>query len=47
MGMKMTKNTNKIKRLIFSFLAVALIAIPTSAFAAMPDPIKKRHARNG
>ena len=37
----MTKNSNYIKRLIFSFLAVALIAIPTSAFAAKPDPIKK------
>ncbi len=47
MGMKMIKNTNKIKRLIFSFLAVALIAIPTSAFAAMPDPIKKDMLETG
>jgi mono/diheme cytochrome c family protein len=47
MGMKMTKNSNKIKRLIFSFLAVALITIPTSAFAATPDPIKKDMLETG
>ena len=43
----MTKNTNNIKSVIFSVLAVALIAIPTSVFAAMPDPIKKDMLETG
>ncbi|MBC8286437.1 MAG: c-type cytochrome [Nitrospinae bacterium] len=47
MGMTMTKNTNYIKRLIFSFLAVALIAIPTSVFAVAPDGIKKDMLETG
>jgi DMSO reductase family type II enzyme heme b subunit len=42
MGMTMTKNTNCIKRLIFSFLAVVLIVVPGVALAqSLPDPIKK------
>ncbi len=41
MEMTMTMNNNYIKRLIFSFLAVALIAIPTTVFAAVPDGVKK------
>lgn len=42
MGMTMTKNTNCIKRLIFSFLVVALMAVPGAALAqSMPDAIKK------
>jgi DMSO reductase family type II enzyme heme b subunit len=40
MGMTMTKNNNYIKRLIFSFLAVALIAVPSAAFATVPDAVK-------
>ena len=47
MEMTMTKNNNYIKRLILSFLALALIAVPGAALAGMPDPIKKRHAREG
>jgi len=41
MEMTMTKNNNYIKRLIMSFLAMAMIVIPGTALAAMPDPIKK------
>jgi len=41
MGMTMTKNNNYIKRLILSFLAVALIAVPATVFAAVPDGVKK------
>jgi DMSO reductase family type II enzyme heme b subunit len=42
MGMTMTKNTNFIKRLIFSFLVVALMAVPGAAIAqSLPDAIKK------
>lgn len=37
----MTKINNYIKRLIMSFLAMAMIVIPGTALAAMPDPIKK------
>jgi mono/diheme cytochrome c family protein len=40
MGMTMTNN-NYIKRLILSFLAVALIAVPGTALAALPDAVKK------
>ncbi len=47
MEMTMTNNYYYIKRLIFSFLAVALVAIPTSVFAAMPDPIKKDMLETG
>ena len=47
MEMTMTNNYYNIKRLIFSFLAVALVAIPTSVFAAMPDPIKKDMLETG
>ena len=39
--MTMTKINNYIKRLIMSFLAMAMIVIPGTALAAMPDPIKK------
>lgn len=40
--MEMTmKNNNYIKRLILSFLAVALIAVPGTALADVPDAIKK------
>ncbi|SVB80119.1 uncharacterized protein METZ01_LOCUS232973, partial [marine metagenome] len=41
MEMTMTMNNNYIKRLIFSFLAVALIAVPSTVFAAAPDAVKK------
>ena len=41
MEMTMTMNNNYIKRLIFSFLAVALIAVPSTVFAAVPDGVKK------
>jgi len=42
MGMNMNKNNNYIKRLIFSFLAVALIVVPGTALAQQaPDAIKK------
>ncbi len=37
----MTKNSNYIKRLILSFLALALITVPSMALAAAPDLIKK------
>ena len=40
MGMTMTNN-NYIKRLILSFLAVALIAVPGTALAGAPDAVKK------
>jgi mono/diheme cytochrome c family protein len=40
MGMTMTKNSNYIKRLILSFLALALITVPSMALAAAPDMIK-------
>lgn len=43
----MTKNINNIKRLIFSFLAVALMSIPGSALAAKPDAIKKDMLETG
>ncbi len=39
--MTMTKNSNYIKRLILSFLALALITVPSMALAAAPDLIKK------
>ena len=35
----MTNNKNILKRLVLAFLALALIAVPGTAFAAMPDPI--------
>jgi DMSO reductase family type II enzyme heme b subunit len=45
MGMMMNKNNNFIKRLIFSFLAVLMIAIPSTVIAEdvirPSDPIKK------
>ena len=47
MEMTMTKNNNYFKRLILSFLAVALIAVPGTAFAGMPDPIKKDMLEKG
>jgi len=47
MGMTMTKNNNYIKRLIFSLLAVALIAVPTSVFAGAPDAVKKDMLETG
>ena len=37
----MTKNNNYIKRLILSFVAVALIAVPGAALAGSPSPINK------
>jgi len=37
----MTKNNNYIKRLILSFLAVALIAVPGAALAGQPTPVNK------
>jgi len=37
----MTKNNNYIKRLILSFLAVALIAVPGAALAEKPTPVNK------
>ena len=40
MDMTMTNN-NYIKRLILSFLAVALIAVPGTALAGAPDAVKK------
>ena len=44
----MTKNTNFIKRLIFSFLVVALMAVPGVALAqSMPDAIKKDMLETG
>ena len=47
MEMTMTKNNNYIKRLIMSFLAMAMIVIPGTALAAMPDPIKKDMLEKG
>ncbi|MBC8286001.1 MAG: c-type cytochrome [Nitrospinae bacterium] len=41
MEMTMTKNNNYFKRLILSFLAVALIAVPGTALAGAPDAVKK------
>ena len=41
MEMTMTKNNNYIKRLILSFLAVVLIAVPGTAMAGVPDAVKK------
>ncbi len=47
MGMTMTKNNNY-KRLIFSFLAVALIAVPGVALAqTVPDAVKKDMLETG
>jgi len=43
----MTINKNTIKRLIFALLAVALIGVPTSAFAAAPDAVKKNLLEKG
>ena len=43
----MTKINNYIKRLIMSFLAMAMIVIPGTALAAMPDPIKKDMLEKG
>jgi len=44
----MTKNTNCIKRLIFSFLVVALMVVPGAALAqSMPDAIKKDMLETG
>ena len=45
--MTMTKINNYIKRLIMSFLAMAMIVIPGTALAAMPDPIKKDMLEKG
>ncbi len=47
MGMTMTKNNNYIKHLIFFFLAVVLIVIPASAFAAVPEAVKKDMLETG
>ena len=47
MEMTMTKKNNYIKRLIMSFLAMAMIVIPGTALAAMPDPIKKDMLEKG
>ena len=47
MEMTMTKKNNYIKRLILSFLAMAMIVIPGTALAAMPDPIKKDMLEKG
>ena len=47
MEMTMTKINNYIKRLIMSFLAMAMIVIPGTALAAMPDPIKKDMLEKG
>jgi hypothetical protein len=47
MGMTMTKNSNYIKRLILSFLALALITVPSMALAAAPDMIKTRFGYAG
>jgi mono/diheme cytochrome c family protein len=46
MEMTMTNN-NYIKRLILSFLAVALIAVPGTALAGVPDAIKKDLVEKG
>ena len=47
MEMTMTKINNYIKRLIMSFLAMAMIVIPGTALAAMPDPINKDMLEKG
>ena len=48
MEMTMTKNNNYIKRLILSFLAMAMIVIPGTALAGtVPDPIKKDMLEKG
>ena len=48
MEMTMTKNNNYIKRLILSFLAMAMIVIPGTALAGTaPDPIKKDMLEKG
>ena len=47
MEMTMTKKNNYIKRLIMSFLAMAMIVIPGTALAAMPDPINKDMLEKG
>tara|TARA_Y100001936_G_scaffold100513_1_gene98857 strand:+ start:1665 stop:3458 length:1794 start_codon:yes stop_codon:yes gene_type:complete len=43
----MTNNKNIIKRLILAILAVALIAVPGTALAAMPDPVNKDMLEKG
>ena len=43
----MTKNINYLKRLILSFLAVALIAIPGTALAGAPTPVNKDMLEKG
>jgi len=43
----MNKNNNFIKRLIFSFLAVLMIAIPSTVIAAVPDAVKKDQLEKG
>ena len=48
MEMTMIKNNNYIKRLILSFLAMAMIVIPGAALAGTaPDPIKKDMLEKG
>ena len=48
MEMTMTKINNYIKRLIMSFLAMAMIVIPGTALAGTaPDPIKKDMLEKG
>ena len=43
----MTNNKNFLKRLVLAFLALALVAVPGTAFAAMPDPINKDMLEKG
>ena len=47
MEMTMTKNHNYIKHLFLSCLAVVLIAVPGTALAGMPDPIKTELLEKG
>ena len=47
MELAMTKNINYLKRLILSFLAVALIAIPGTALAGAPTPVNKDMLEKG
>ena len=43
----MTNNKNILKRLVLSLLAVALIVVPGTALAAMPDPVNKERLEKG
>jgi len=48
MEMTMTKNSNFIKRLIFSLVVVALMAVPGAALAqSLPDPVKEDMLETG